>query len=106
MTTSARWQRFMGDLRGQEPESHLLWLAAAWRPRPMAPESLKLDRNWHRRISSRSLTEQITAAGGKFYLYLDSAGRTGGRRRILSPEGLWAMSIANANLLGYNRGKC
>jgi len=103
MTTVGQMAEILGDLEVKNPEV----IYYGWQPRgasSMPPRSLKLDRKLGTVDQLRSLTEQITAAGGKFYLYLDpqaalvDEGGYSARRDL-------AMSIANANLLGYNRGK-
>lgn len=68
----------------------------------MPPRSLKLERRLGSVAELRSLAQDLSSAGGRLYLYLDPQAALWGEGGY-SPGRDLAMSITNANLLGWNR---
>jgi hypothetical protein len=101
MTTVDQMASILADLDIQNTEV----IYYGWQPlgaSSMPPKTLKLDRKLGSKNQLRSLVEKIAAEGGNFYLYLDP------QAALLDEKGYstrydLAMSITNANLLGYKR---
>ena len=70
----------------------------------MPPRSLKVDGGLGTLDQLQALAERIRSDGGNFYLYYDPQSAID-RESGYSTRNDLAMSITNANLLGYNRGK-
>jgi len=103
MTTVGQMADILQDLEVNNPEV----IYYGWQPggaSSLPPRALKLDRRLGTIDQFRSLTEVIAAAGGKFYLYLDPQAALRDEKGY-SPRKDLAMSIANVNLMGYNRDK-
>lgn len=78
-----------------------------WQPRGasnMPPKSFNLEGSLGSASQLRALIEKVKAGGGNFYLYHDPQAALKGEGGYSARNEL-AMSITNANLLGYNRGK-
>lgn len=78
-----------------------------WQPlgaSSMPPTSLRLERGLGSLDELRALIDKIHAGGGDFQLYLDPQAALMGESGYSERSDL-AMSITNANLLGYNRAK-
>lgn len=108
MTTVAQMQAILDALAISNADV----IYYGWQPlgaTQMPPQTLKLDRKLGTVEQLRLLAEKITADGGNFYIYLDP------QAAIMNPsvysQGGYsarydlAMSITNANLIGYYRGK-
>ncbi len=103
MTTVAQMQTILADLDVQNPEV----VYYGWQPRgasSMPPGSLRLDRKLGNVNALNELVGQITAVGGRLFLYLDPQAALW-EEKGYSPRYDLAMSITNFNLLGYNRNK-
>lgn len=103
MTTVARMREIVAELAA--PNLDVVYYG--WQPRGAStsfPHTLKIDRSLGSSDDLRSLAEEVAAAHGHVYLYFDP-------QAALRDEGGYsarrdlAMSITNANLLGYNRNK-
>ncbi len=97
----------MSDILKQIGLKNLDVVYYGWQPlgaSSMPPNSLRIDGGLGNLDQLRSLSEQVTAGGGNFYLYLDP-------QAALRDEGGYsarndlAMAITNVNLIGYNRNK-
>ena len=103
MTTVEQMHTILNELEVNNPEV----VYYGWQPlgaSSMPPRSLRLDRNLGNLNELNEMVADVLEGNGRFYLYLDPQAAlwyTGGysERRDL------AMSITNANLIGYNREK-
>ncbi|MCC6604992.1 MAG: hypothetical protein IT327_17425 [Anaerolineae bacterium] len=104
MTTVAQMQAILANLQVQNPEV----VYYGWQPggaASMPPSSLRLDRKLGRLNELNELVEEITAVGGRLFLYLDPQAALRDDETGYSPRYDLAMSITNINLKGYNRFK-
>jgi hypothetical protein len=103
MTTIAQMNDILGRLDVQDPEV----IYYGWQPlgaAAMSPRSLKLAGGLGNRAQLQEVIEEVTAVGGNFYLYLDPQAAIWDEGGYSTRRDL-AMSITNANLDGWNRGK-
>jgi len=103
MTTIAQMSDILNHLDIQNPEV----IYYGWQPRgasSMPPQSLRVDRKLGDRDELGLLMEQVAAADGHFYLYLDPQAAFWDERGYSTRRDL-SMSITNFNLVGYNRNK-
>ncbi len=103
MTTIAQMSDILSQLDIQNPDV----VYYGWQPRgasTMPPRTLKLDRSLGDKEELAAFVEEVAAANGRFYLYLDPQAALRDEGGYSSRRDL-AMSITNANLLGYNRNK-
>lgn len=103
MTTIAQMNDILGSLDVQDPEV----VYYGWQPlgaAAMPPRSLKLAGDLGSMEQLQQVVEEVTAGGGNFYLYLDPQAALWGEGGYSTRSDL-AMSITNANLVGWNRGK-
>lgn len=101
MTTVAQMASILQDLDVKNPEV----IYYGWQPlgaTSMPPATLKLERSLGTVEQLSSLTKDIAAAGGRFYLYLDPLAALWGEGGYVPSRDL-AMSITNVSLEGYNR---
>lgn len=103
MTTINQMDSILQELR--IPNTDVIYYG--WQPlgaSAMPPLSMTLEGNLGTLEQLRALIDKISRAGGNFYLYLDpqAALRDEGG---YSPRNDLAMSITNANLIGFNRNK-
>lgn len=101
MTTLRQMQTLLADL--QIPNPQVIYFG--WQPlgaSSMPPASLKLEGGLGSLAELRSLAETLTAAGGRFSLYLDPQAALW-KESGYSPRRDLAMAITNVNLEGYNR---
>lgn len=103
MTTIAQMSGILNQLDVRNPDV----IYYGWQPRgasTMPPTSLKLDRQLGDKEELSLFIEQVAAANGRFYLYLDPQAALREESGYSTRRDL-AMSITNSNLLGYNRNK-
>jgi hypothetical protein len=103
MTTVAQMFAILDEL--DIPAAEVIYYG--WQPlgaASMPPTSLRLESGLGSLGELQTLSNKISAGGGNFYLYLDPQAALRGEGGY-STHGDLAMSITNANLLGYNRGK-
>lgn len=103
MTTIAQMSDILNNLNVQNPDV----IYYGWQPQgasTMPPGSLRVDHKLGDRDELGLLVEAVAAADGHFYLYLDPQAAMWGERGYSTRRDL-AMSITNANLVGYNRYK-
>jgi hypothetical protein len=103
MTTIEQMGNILDQLDVQNPDV----IYYGWQPRgasTMPPRSLRVDRKLGDRDELALLMEQVAAANGRFYLYLDPQAALWDERGYSERRDL-AMSITNFNLVGYNRNK-
>ncbi len=103
MTTVEQMRAIIDDLQIGRVEA----VYYGWQPlgaASMLPDSLRLDRRLGSLSELRALSEQLTANGGRLYLYADpqAALRDEGG---YSPRRDLAMAITGVYMLGYNRYK-
>ena len=101
MTTVSQMADILNDLEVKHPEV----IYYGWQPlgaAAMPPTSLKLERSLGAVEQLKSLTKDIAAAGGRFYLYLDPVAAVWGEGGYVPGRDL-AMAITNVSLEGYNR---
>ena len=103
VTTIAQMRDILGDLDVRNPEV----VYYGWQPRganAMYHPSLKLDATLGTGAQLASFAEEVTAANGRLYLYVDpqaaleGAGGYSGRNDL-------ALAITDVNVYGYNRYK-
>jgi hypothetical protein len=103
MTTVAQMQNILADLNVQNPDV----VYYGWQPggaSSMPPRSLRLDGKLGDVAELEELVEKVTAVNGNLYLYLDPQAALWDEKGYSTRRDL-AMSITNANLLGYNRSQ-
>jgi len=103
MTTVEQMQSILDDLAFANADV----IYYGWQPlgaTDMPPRTLKLDHRLGIVEQVNALAEKINAAGGNFYLYLDPQAAIYNEAGY-SPRYDLAMSITDANLIGYYRGK-
>ncbi len=103
MTTIAQMSDILNQLDVQNPNV----IYYGWQPRgasTMPPRTFRLDRPLGDAEELSLFIEQVTAANGHFYLYLDPQAALREESGYSTRRDL-AMSITNSNLLGYNRNK-
>jgi hypothetical protein len=103
VTTIAQMRDILGDLDVSNPEV----VYYGWQPggaNAMYPPSVTLDASLGTRAQLASFAEEVAAANGRLYLYVDpqaalrDAGGYSGRNDL-------ALAITDVNLAGYNRYK-
>jgi hypothetical protein len=103
MTTVSQLSDILTDLEIKHPDV----VYYGWQPygaSSMPPISLELESSLGSLAQLGSLSEKIVAGGGRFNLYLDPQAALLDEAGY-SPRNDLAMSITNANLIGYNRNK-
>ncbi|MEW5987894.1 MAG: DUF5696 domain-containing protein [Chloroflexota bacterium] len=103
MTTVEQMRTILHDLAIPNPEV----IYYGWQPlgaSTMPPHSLKLERKLGNMEQLAALVEEVTAGGGRFYLYLDPQAALWDEGGYSTRHDL-AMSITNFNLVGFNRNK-
>jgi len=103
MTTIEQMATILDELQIKNPEV----VYYGWQPKgasTMPPESLKLDKSLGSLGQLKALMNNVTADGGKFYLYVDPQSAFVNEKGY-SPRHDLAMSITNNNLIGFNRNK-
>ncbi|GAB4148472.1 MAG: DUF5696 domain-containing protein [Candidatus Promineifilaceae bacterium] len=103
MTTIAQMSSILNQLDVQNPDV----IYYGWQPHgasTMPPRSFRLDRQLGDKEELALFIEQVAAANGRFYLYLDPQAALREESGYSTRRDL-AMSITNSNLLGYNRNK-
>jgi hypothetical protein len=103
MTTVDQMREILRQLDVHNPDV----VYYGWQPKgasTMAPTRLRIDGSLGSKNELASFVEEVTAADGRFYLYLDP-------QAALRDEGGYsarndlAMAITNVDILGYNRNK-
>jgi hypothetical protein len=103
MTTLPQMQAILSQLEVQNPDV----IYYGWQPggaSSVPPRTLRLDNTLGDVPELDAVMEEVAAADGQFYLYLDPQAAFWGESGYSERRDL-AMSITNFNLLGYNRNK-
>ncbi len=101
MTTVEQMRLILNSLDIENPDV----IYYGWQPRgasTMPPRSLRMERKLGSEGELGLLVEEVAAANGNFYLYLDPQAALWEESGYSTRRDL-AMSITNANLLAYNR---
>lgn len=102
MTTISQISTILQDLKVKSP----MVVYYGWQPlgaARMPPASLEIEKKLGNLEELKALAKQVTAEGGKFYLYTDPQIAIVGLPGYSKRTDL-AMSITNFNLGGFNRG--
>lgn len=103
MTTVAQMRDILARLAVRNPEV----VYYGWQPlgaSTMPPRTVALERSLGSLAELEAAIEEVAAANGRFYLYLDPQAALLDERGYSERRDL-AMSITNFNLVGYNRNK-